>query len=370
MSVAKKQKVAQSFEFSAGPGVLPQVVKETAAAEMVEFQGSGRSLLEMSHRGKYVSEMAKDAEARLRDLLKVPDSHAIIFVQGGATAQFSAVPLNLARSGVGEYLVTGGWGQKAVDEAKTLGVSTHKFGKEKPFNGIPPAESWNRAPAASYLHYTSNETVHGVEFHSVPDRGNAAELVCDMSSNFLSRPVDVSKYGLIYAGAQKNCGVAGTTIVIVKKSLLGHEAANTPVTLKYKAYVDANSMYNTPPVFAIYMCRLVFKWIQEHGGVEAMERLAIRRSGLVYDAIAASNGFYTCPVAEDARSRMNVVFRIKDGDADLEAAFIKEADEAGLHTLAGHRSVKGVRASLYNAMPMEGAEALVAFMKKFAAAHA
>jgi phosphoserine aminotransferase len=368
------------FEFSAGPGVLPAEVKQQIADELVNFHGLGRSVMELSHRGDTVVQIADEAEATLRELLNVPDSHAILFMQGGGTAQFAAVPLNLSghsteKPVLAEYAVTGSWTVAAAKEAskyvqvrEVLNVQKGASGR---FDGVPAQSHWS-APSddAAYLYYTDNETVCGVEFSWVPSvAGRQAELVCDMSSNFLSRAVDVSRFGVIYAGAQKNCGIAGLTIVIVKKSLLGRHRRDTPVVLDYQATDEKKSMFNTPPVFAIYVAGLVFKWIKKNGGVDAMQRRAQQRSDALYGAIDSSGGFYVAPVEKSARSRMNVVFRIKGGDAALEKRFVAAAEAAGLHTLEGHRSVGGLRASLYNAMPMEGVERLIAFMNDFRAAN-
>jgi phosphoserine aminotransferase len=303
-------------------------------------------------------------------------------MQGGGTAQFAAVPLNLAHgaSASADYAVTGTWTVAAAKEASKYVAVREVLNVQKSagrFVAVPPQSAWRTAVDAdadadatppAYLYYTDNETVNGVEFSWVPTPASPrTELVCDMSSNFLSRPVDVSRFGVIYAGAQKNCGIAGLTIVIVKKSLLDRRRADTPVVLEYKATDEKKSMFNTPPVFAIYVAGLVFKWILREGGVAAMEQRAKQRSEALYAAIDASNGFYVAPVEVSARSRMNVVFRIKGGDEALERKFVSEAQAAGLHTLEGHRSVGGLRASLYNAMPMEGVEALLAFMAAFRA---
>lgn len=372
----------QHYEFSAGPGVVPGEVKAEIAANLVDFEGHvGRSIMEMSHRGETVTRVADEAEATLRELLRVPDSHAILFMQGGGTAQFAAVPLNLSSRTVAtgtlvraDYAVTGTWTVASAKEAAKY-VAVHEAinvqkGAAGRFVGVPPQSAWAATPAdAAYLYYTDNETVNGVEFSWVPTVSGTTELVCDMSSNFLSRPVDVARFGVIYAGAQKNCGIAGLTIVIVKKSLLGRHRADTPTVLEYKITDEKKSMLNTPPVFAIYVAGLVFKWVQRQGGVAAMEQRAKQRSAALYAAIDGSGGFYVAPVEPSARSRMNVVFRIKGGDEALERQFVAEAEAAGLHTLEGHRSVGGLRASLYNAMPIEGVNALLAFMERFRAKH-
>jgi phosphoserine aminotransferase len=368
------------FEFSAGPGVLPACVKAEIAANLVDFEGHGRSIVEMSHRGDTVVRVADEAEASLRALLNVPATHSILFMQGGGTAQFAAVPLNLAHDASvrADYAVTGTWTVAAAKEASKFVAVREVLNVQQSagrFVAVPPQSAWRgaddadaAAAAPAYLYYTDNETVNGVEFSWVPTPASPrTELVCDMSSNFLSRPVDVARFGVIYAGAQKNCGIAGLTIVIVKKSLLDRRRADTPVVLDYKATDEKKSMLNTPPVFAIYVAGLVFKWILREGGVSAMEQRAKQRSEALYAAIDASGGFYVAPVEVSARSRMNVVFRIKGGDEALERKFVSEAQAAGLHTLEGHRSVGGLRASLYNAMPMEGVEALLAFMAAFRA---
>ncbi len=353
------------YNFSAGPAVLPKAVLQQAQSELADWHGSGMSVMEMSHRGKEYMGIHAQAEADLRELLAIPANYKILFLQGGAHLQFSMIPLNLLRGkSSADYVYTGEWSKKAIGEAKKFGsVNVVTDNKDKNCSYVPAFETWQRDPNAAYLHYTPNETIGGVEFGWIPETGDVP-LVADMSSNILSRPIDVSKFGLIYAGAQKNIGPAGLTLVIVRDDLIGQVAAGTPTMLDYKTHVENDSMYNTPPTFAIYMAGLVFQWLKSNGGIAAMEQANIAKANLLYGAIDASNGFYNCPVNPADRSRMNVPFTLKD--AALDGDFLKQADARGLLQLKGHRSVGGMRASIYNAMPLEGVQALVGFMNEFA----
>ena len=356
------------YNFSAGPAVLPKEVLQQAQAELPDWHECGMSVMEMSHRGKEYMSIHAQAEADLRELMAIPDNYKVLFLQGGGHLQFSMVPLNLMRGRQSaDYVNTGEWSKKAIGEAKKFGnVNEVASNTDKNSTYVPALGTWKRDPNAAYLHYTTNETIGGVEFGWIPDTGKVP-LVADMSSNILSRPYDVSKFGLIYAGAQKNIGPAGLAVVIVREDLLGQAAAITPTMLDYKIHADADSMYNTPPTYSIYMAGLVFQWLKKQGGVAAMERVNIAKAKLLYDAIDASNGFYNCPVAKADRSRMNVPFTLKNNSLDSE--FLKQADARGLLQLKGHRSVGGMRASIYNAMPLAGVQALVAFMNEFANQH-
>ena len=319
--------------------------------------------MEMSHRGKEFISIAAEAEADLRDLLGIPDSYKVLFLQGGASTQFAAVPMNLLRGKTrADYVNTGQWSKKAISEAKKYcEVNIVATGEDKNFSYVPAFDTWNISKDAAYVHYTSNETIGGVEFNWIPDTGSVP-LACDMSSNILSRPIDVSKFGVIYGGAQKNIGPAGLTIVIVREDLMGDILPMTPTMLDYKTQADNESMYNTPPTYAVYIAGLVFKHVKKLGGIEAMEERNIQKSKLLYDVIASSS-LYVSPVDPANRSRMNVPFTLtKDG---LEEAFLKEAKEHGMIQLKGHRSVGGMRASIYNAMPEAGVKALCDFMKDF-----
>ena len=356
------------YNFSAGPAVLPHEVLQQAQKELLDWHGSGMSVMEMSHRGKEFMGIAEAAEKDLRELLAVPANYKILLLQGGAHLQFSMVPLNLLRGKPSaDYVNTGEWSKKAIGEAKKFGnVNVAVNNADRNFTYVPAFDTWQRDPNAAYLHYTPNETIGGVEFNWVPETG-AVPLVADMSSNILSRRIDVSKFGLIYAGAQKNIGPAGLTVVIVRDDLIGQVPAGTPTMLDYKTHADNDSMYNTPPTYAIYIAGLVFQWLKHNGGVAQVEQANIAKARLLYDAIDVSNGFYNCPVAKPDRSRMNVPFTLKD--AALDGDFLKQADARGLLQLKGHRSVGGMRASIYNAMPLAGVQALVNFMKEFSKQH-
>jgi phosphoserine aminotransferase len=353
------------FNFAAGPATLPLEVLEQARAEMTDWQGSGMSVMEVSHRSKAFIAVAEEAEALLRELLGVPKSYRVLFLQGGATGQFSAIPMNLTSAdSTADYVNTGAWSKKAIGEAKRYcKVNVAADESASGYNTVPEQSALKLTPGAAYFHYTPNETIGGVEFHSVPETGSVP-LVADMSSTILSRPIDVSKFGLIYAGAQKNMGPSGLTVVIVRDDLVGKARPGTPAVWDYKSMADEGSMLNTPPTFAWYLAGLNFEWIKSEGGLAAIGERNRRKAEMLYGYIDGS-GYYSNPVEIAARSRMNVPFRLKDEAQDDK--FLKEAEAAGLLALKGHRSVGGMRASIYNAMPLAGVEALISFMKDFAA---
>ncbi|MEN9724534.1 MAG: 3-phosphoserine/phosphohydroxythreonine aminotransferase [Pseudomonadota bacterium] len=355
--------MAQIYNFSAGPAVLPKEVLLTAQQEMLDWHGSGMSVMEMSHRGKEFMSIAAQAEADLRELMNVPSNYKVLFLQGGAHSQFSMIPMNLLRGKkVADYLDTGIWSKKAIDEAaRYCELNVVASSKDKNYTYAPSQDAWKLNPNAAYVHYTSNETIGGVEMFWTPKTGDVP-LVCDMSSHILSRPIDVSQYGLIYAGAQKNIGPAGLTIVIVREDLIGKTLAGTPTMFDYKTHADNESMYNTPPTYGIYMAGLVFKWLKAKGGLAAMEKTNIEKAGLLYDYLDQSD-FYHSPIAVENRSRMNIPFTLKNNE--LDAAFLKQAQDNGLLQLKGHKLVGGMRASIYNAMPIEGVKALISFMQAF-----
>ncbi|XP_031426921.1 phosphoserine aminotransferase [Clupea harengus] len=363
----------QTINFGAGPAKLPQSVLLQAQKELTNYNGIGISVLEMSHRSADFTKIINTTENLLRELLKIPDNYKVLFLQGGGSGQFSAVPLNLIglkEEKRADYIVTGTWSAKAAKEAEKYGKVNVVHPKLDSYTKIPESGGWAVDSSASYLYYCCNETVHGVEFNFTPDPKGPV-LVSDMSSNFLSRPVDVSKFGLIFAGAQKNVGCAGVTVVIVREDLLGAALKECPIVLDYQVQAGNSSLYNTPPCFSIYIMSLVLEWIKNNGGTEAMERLNIQKSSLIYDIISASNGFYTCPVDPDCRSRMNVPFRVgsSQGDDALEKKFLDGAAKLGMISLKGHRSVGGVRASLYNAVTVEDAQALANYMSRFLKEH-
>lgn len=353
--------MARVYNFSAGPAVLPEEVLEQAQRDLVDWRGTGMSVMEMSHRGDAFVSIADQAVADLRDLLAVPDNYTVLFLQGGAAGQFSAVPQNLPGAAA-DYVVTGNWGKKALKEGgKYLQANTAASGADSEFTTVPPESEWQLSSDAAFVHTTSNETIQGVEFQGDPDV-HTAPLVTDMSSDFLSRPVDVSKYGVIYAGAQKNAGPAGATMVIVRNDLIGKASDQVPMVLDWQAQAEADSMLNTPPCFAWYMCGLVFDWIKRQGGLAAMAERNKAKANKLYDYIDGSD-FYRNPVDRMVRSRMNVPFLLAD-DA-LDKTFLTEAEAVGLSSLKGHRSVGGMRASIYNAMPEAGIDALIDFMRDF-----
>ena len=354
--------MSRVHNFSAGPAALPLEVLETIRNDLPDWLGSGMSVMEVSHRSKDFVELAARAESNLRQLMGVPDDYSVLFPQGGATMQMAMAPLNLTAPGdTVDYVVTGSWGKKAAGEAaKFCSVNVAADASDRKFTYIPAEAGWQRSANAAYLHYTPNETIAGVEFHFVPD--GDVPLVADMSSSILSRPIDVSRFGVIYAGAQKNIGPAGITLVIVRNDLLEKARPANPHLMTWKSYAESDSMTNTPPTFAWYVADLVFQWLQEQGGVEAMGKINERKSTKLYAAIDASD-FYTNPVAKDCRSRMNVPFILAD-DA-LDATFLEESAAAGLANLKGHRSVGGMRASIDNAVSEDAVEALIAFMAEF-----
>jgi phosphoserine aminotransferase len=352
------------YNFSPGPAALPLEVLEQAQREMVEWGASGMSVMEMSHRGKDFIGIAERAEHDLRELMDIPANYKVLFLQGGAALQFAMVPLNLLGDRrKADYLVSGYWSKKAVAEAKRFAqVNIVASGEAGKFAAIPPRETWRLDPEAGYVHYTPNETIGGVEFHFTPEAGDAP-LVADASSMILSRPMDVSRFGVIYAGAQKNVGPAGVTIVIVRDDLLGRTAAAAPSLFDYKTQAENQSMLNTCPTYAWYVAGLVFQWLKRQGGVAAIEKVNVRKAEKLYAAIDGSGGFYRNPVDPSCRSRMNIPFTLVDDK--LDEPFLKESKAAGLVALKGHRVVGGMRASIYNAMPEAGVDALIAFMKDF-----
>jgi phosphoserine aminotransferase len=359
--------VSRGYNFSAGPAALPEDVLDQARAELLEWDGARASVMEISHRGKDFVALAAESERDIRELLAIPPNYRVLFLQGGATQHFAQIPMNIARRGESaDYIVTGDWREKAAKEAKpTVGVRIAATSEATNYDRIPARGTWDLDAKAAYVHYTPNETIRGVEFMSVPDVGGVP-LVADMSSTILSRPLDVSKFGLIYAGAQKNIGPAGLTLVIVREDLLGRARPSTPAFMDFAAMAQDGSMLNTPPTFAWSMAGLVFQWLKRQGGLKAMGERNRAKAEKLYAAIDGSS-FYRNPVAKDARSWMNVPFTL--ANPELDKTFVAEAKQAGLVTLEGHRSVGGMRASLYNAMPMEGVNALVGFMQDFARKH-
>jgi len=355
------------FNFSAGPAVLPREVLEQARDEMVNWQGCGMSVMEMSHRGKEFMGIAGQAESDLRELMGIPANYKVLFLQGGATLQFAQVPLNLMNGRSADYLVTGDWSKKAWMEAQRHGSARLVASTEaEGFTRFPAAAEMDLDPTAAYLHVCTNETIRGVETFDEALLPTTVPLVADMSSHILSRPMDVSHYGLIYAGAQKNVGPAGVCLVIVREDMLGKASSSIPTLLDYAIQAENGSMLNTPPTFGIYMAGLVFKWLLRQGGLAGMEKINAAKARLLYDAIDATD-FYRNPVAPANRSRMNVPFTLADGN--LDETFIAEAKKHGIVQIKGHKSVGGMRASIYNAMPIEGVQALVDFMKAFEKSH-
>ncbi len=356
--------MSRIVNFSAGPATLPLEVLQQVQSEMLDWHGSGMSVMEMSHRDKEFMSIAQQAEADLREIAGIPGNYKVLFMQGGATGQFSFAPMNLLRGKSSiDFVLTGDWGKKAAKEAARYAkVNVAASSEADKFTHIPSVDAWALDANAAYVHITPNETIHGVEFHSEPDT-RGVPLVADMSSNILSRPIDVSKYGMIYAGAQKNIGPSGITIVIVRDDLIGQTLPNTPGIFDYKQMADSESMLNTPPCFAWYVSGLVFKWIKDNGGLEAVGQRNARKAAALYDYID-SQDFYRNPVQKQNRSRMNVPFTL--ADSALDADFLKGAKAAGLSGLKGHRSVGGMRASIYNAMSEGGVGQLIDYMKTFA----
>ena len=351
------------YNFSAGPAVLPEEVLQEAAAEMLDYKGCGMSVMEMSHRSKVYDTIIKEAEADLRDLMNIPDNYKVMFLQGGASLQFSAIPMNLMKNKVADFIVTGQWAKKAYQEAAKYGKANKiATSEDKTFSYIPDCSDLPISEDADYVYICENNTIYGTKFHELPNT-KGKDLVADVSSCFLSEPVDVTKYGLIYGGVQKNIGPAGVVIVIIREDLITEDVLpGTPTMCNYKIQADADSLYNTPPCYGIYICGKVFKWIKKQGGLAAMKEYNEKKAKILYDFLDESKMFKGTVEKKD-RSLMNVPF--VTGDKDLDAKFVKEAAAAGFENLKGHRSVGGMRASIYNAMPIEGVEKLVAFMKKF-----
>lgn len=350
------------YNFSAGPSMMPLPVLEKAAAEMTNYGGSGMSVMEMSHRSKYYDDIINGAQDVLRRVYNIPDNYRILFMQGGATMQFSAVPLNLMVTGKADYAITGNFARNAYKEAKKFGdIHIAATSEADNFTWVPTPDQLDIRPDAEYFYICANNTIFGTEWHYDPNAGDVP-VVADMSSNILSKPVDISKYGMIYAGAQKNMGPAGMAVVIIREDLMGHYRENMPVLLDYQLMADKNSMYNTPPTYSIYMMKLVTEWVEQMGGLEAMAKNADLRSSMLYDYLDSTD-FYKGAAQKASRSRMNVTFRT--GNDELDKKFIQESIDAGMTNLKGHRLVGGMRASIYNAMPIEGVEYLIDFMKKF-----
>jgi len=356
------------YNFSAGPAVLPEEVLKEAADEMLDYRGTGMSVMEMSHRSKAYQAIIDEAEADLRELMAIPDNYKVLFLQGGAHQQFAMVPMNLMKNGVADYIITGQWAKKAYEEAKKFGkANAIASSADKTFSYIPDCSDLPISDDADYVYICENNTIYGTKFWDLPNTKGKL-LVSDVSSCFLSEPVDVSKYGIIYGGVQKNIGPAGVVIVIIREDLITDDVLPyTPTMLKYKTHADNGSMYNTPPAYGIYICGKVFKWLKKQGGLAAMKEYNEKKAKILYDFLDRSKMF-TGTVAKKDRSLMNVPF--VTGDKDLDAAFVKEAEAAGFVNLKGHRSVGGMRASIYNAMPIEGVQKLVAFMEDFENRHA
>ena len=351
------------YNFSAGPAVLPEEVLREAAEEMLDFNGTGMSVMEMSHRSKAFEGIIGDAEKTLRELMNIPDNYKVLFLQGGASQQFAMIPMNLMKNKVADHIITGQWAKKAAEEGRLYGkVNILASSADKTFSYIPDVKDLKISEDADYVYICHNNTIYGTKFNELPETGDKV-LVADMSSDILSEPVDVTKYGLIFAGAQKNIGPAGVVIVIIREDLITEDVLpGTPTMLKYKIHADNDSLYNTPPAYGIYICGKVFNWVKEKGGLEGMKKINEEKAGILYDFLDSSSMFKGTVVKKD-RSLMNVPF--VTGSEELDAKFVKEAKAAGFENLKGHRSVGGMRASIYNAMPIEGVKALVEFMKKF-----
>ena len=355
--------MARVYNFAAGPAVLPEKVLKEAAAEMLDYKGTGMSVMEMSHRSKAFEEIIQDAEKDLRDLMNIPDNYKVLFLQGGGSTQFAMIPLNLMKNKVADYIITGQWAKKAAAEAKRYGkVNELASSADKTFSYIPDVSKIKVSDDADYVYICHNNTIYGTTYHNLPDTKGKI-LVADMSSDILSQPIDVTKYGLIFAGVQKNIGPAGTVVVIIREDLITDEVLEgTPTMLKYKIHADNKSLYNTPPAYGIYICGKVFKHLKNLGGLEAMKKLNEEKAKILYDYLDSSKLFKGTVIKED-RSLMNVPFIT--GNKDLDAKFVKEAKDAGIENIKGHRTVGGMRASIYNAMPLDGVKYLVDFMKKF-----
>ena len=361
--------MSRVYNFSAGPSMLPESVLKTAAAEMLDYHGSGQSVMEMSHRSKVYEEIIKACEASLREVMNIPDNYKVLFLQGGASSQFAMVPLNLMnKNNKADFVVTGQWAKKAYAEAARYGkANVVASSADKTFSYIPKLDPASFDPEADYFHICLNNTIYGTKYHELPDTGSVP-LVADISSCALSEPIDVSKFGLLYAGAQKNMGPAGLTVVIIREDLIGSAMDITPTMFNYQTHADNGSMFNTPPTYAIYICKLVLDWIKnEIGGLEKMKEINEKKAALLYDFLDSSR-LFKGTVEKDSRSLMNIPF--VTGDEELDKKFVAEATAAGFVNLKGHRSVGGMRASIYNAMPVEGVEKLVAFMKAFEEANA
>ena len=355
--------MSRVYNFSAGPAVLPEEVLKEAAAEMLDYKGTGMSVMEMSHRSKAYQAIIDEAEADLRDLMNIPDNYKVLFLQGGASQQFAAVPMNLMKNGVADYIITGAWAKKAYQEAKMYGkANAIASSADKTFSYIPDCSDLPISEDADYVYICENNTIYGTKFHQLPNT-KGKDLISDVSSCFLSEPVDVTQYGMLYGGVQKNIGPAGVVIAIIREDLIREDVLpGTPTMLRYKTHADNGSMYNTPPAYGIYICGKVFKWLKKMGGLAGMKAHNERKAAILYDFLDGSSMFHGTVEKKD-RSLMNVPF--VTGNAELDAKFVKEAEAAGLVNLKGHRSVGGMRASIYNAMPIAGVEALVAFMQKF-----
>ncbi|WP_199100706.1 3-phosphoserine/phosphohydroxythreonine transaminase [Dyella sp. ASV21] len=360
--------MSRLWNFSAGPAALPQAVLERAQRELLDWQGCGASVMELSHRGKLFMSLAQQAETDLRELLAIPENYAVLFLQGGATQHFAQIPMNLATEGASaDYIVTGHWGEKAASEAAPyVKVNVAASSKAEHYLRLPPRDTWQLDPRAAYVHYVSNETIHGVEFHDVPNVGEVP-LVADMSSDILSRPIDVTRFGLIYAGAQKNIGPSGLVVMIVRRDLLERPARPMARIFRYADHAANDSMLNTPNTWGWYLAGLTFQWLKEQGGLKAVGERNAAKAGLLYDAIDGSGGYYRSPVEPSARSLMNIPFTLHD--SALDADFLKESESAGLLALKGHKALGGMRASIYNAVPLEAVQALVSFMGDFAKRH-
>ncbi len=355
--------MSRVYNFSAGPAVLPEEVLQEAADEMLDYRGTGMSVMEMSHRSKAYEEIITGAEADLRELMGIPDNYKVLFLQGGASQQFAMIPMNLMKNRTADYIITGQWAKKAAQEAEKYGqVNRIASSEDQTYSYIPDCSDLPVSEDADYVYICENNTIYGTKYHELPNTKGKL-LVADVSSCFLSEPVDVTKYGIVYGGVQKNIGPAGVVIVIIREDLITEDVLpGTPTMLTYKTHADAKSLYNTPPAYGIYICGKVFQWLKKMGGLEVMKERNEKKAKLLYDFLDQSRLFKGTVVPKD-RSLMNVPF--VTGDADLDARFVKEAKAAGLENLKGHRTVGGMRASIYNAMPYEGVEALVAFMKKF-----
>ncbi|MBD3296680.1 MAG: 3-phosphoserine/phosphohydroxythreonine transaminase [Candidatus Omnitrophica bacterium] len=350
------------YNFSAGPAMLPEDVLKKAAGEMLDYNGAGMSVMEMSHRGNDFKGIIEKAEADLRELMRIPDNYKVLFLQGGASLQFAMVPLNIMKNGKADYVHTGQWTKKAMVEAKKMGnVNVVASSEDENFTCIPELDREQFSKDADYFYIVTNNTIYGTRYPELPQTGNIP-LVADMSSNILSEPVDVSRFGIIFAGAQKNIGPAGVTIVIIRDDLVGKAEESVPTLLNYQTHVDKDSMFNTPPCYSIYMAGLVFEWLKQKGGLEKMKEINTEKADMLYEYLDSS-AMFSSPVRKNSRSMMNVPF--VTGEPELDARFVEEAAKQGLKTLKGHRTVGGMRASIYNAMPIEGVKALVEFMERF-----